>query len=129
MVNLMLARVALKRKNCKDAVEFYQRAVYGYWPQARMADRHEARWELVALLEKEKRRNELIGELMQLYANAPDDAAEKSKIGFLLLRYDATSDAVTVFRDLARDFPKYVEAHHGLGQAYLRLRRLRRCAS
>lgn len=118
-INLMLARVAEKRKRSKDVVDYYQRAVYGFWPQDRMGDRRRARWELVGLLEKEGRRNELIGELLQLYANAPDDPAEKAKIGFLLLKYDATSDAVNVFRDLARDSPKYVEAHHGLGQAYL----------
>ena len=118
-INLMLARVAERRKRSKDVVDYYQRAVYGFWPPDRVGDRHRARWELVGLLEKEGRRNELIGELLQLYANAPEDPTEKAKIGFLLLKYDATSDAVNVFRDLARDSPKYVEAHHGLGQAYL----------
>jgi Flp pilus assembly protein TadD len=119
LINLMLARVAEKRKRSKDVVEFYQRAVYGYWPQDKMAARHRARWELVGLLEKEGRSTELIGELLQLYANAGDDPNEKARIGFLLLKYGATSDAVNVFRELARNSPKYVEAHHGLGQSYL----------
>lgn len=120
LVNLMLARVALKENKQKDAVDFYQRAVYGYWPHERIPERHQARWELVALLEKEGRRNELIGELLQLYANAPpNDEKEKARIGFLLLNYGAVSDALNVFRELARDAPRYVESHHGLGQAYL----------
>ena len=32
VINLLLARVALRRKHLKLAVEFYQRAVYEYWP-------------------------------------------------------------------------------------------------
>jgi tetratricopeptide (TPR) repeat protein len=118
VINLMLARVAAKRKETNQAIDYYQRAVYGYWPQSNISARRAARWELVSLLQKQDRRNELVGELMQLYANAPDEPNEKSKIGFMLLQYGATSNAVEVFRDLARDHPKYVEAHHGLGEAY-----------
>ena len=118
VINLLLARVAAKRSQTRQAIDYYQRAVYGYWPQSNASGRHAARWELVDLLQKQDRRNELVGELMQLYANAPDDPKEKSKIGFMLLQYGATSNAVEVFRDLARDDPKYVEAHHGLGEAY-----------
>jgi tetratricopeptide (TPR) repeat protein len=119
VVNLMLARVAERRKKPTQAIEYFQRAVYGYWPRGKFAARHAARWELVWLLEKQNRRNEVVGELMQLYANAAGDPKEKSDIGFLLLKYGATSDAINVFRDLVRDSPKYVEAYYGLGQAYL----------
>lgn len=118
LVNLMLARVAVQRKKTDQAIDYYQRAVYGYWPQSNASSRRNARWELVDLLQKQNRRNELVGELMQLYANAPNDAPEKSKIGFMLLQYGATSNAIEVFTDLVRDDPKYVEAHHGLGEAY-----------
>jgi tetratricopeptide (TPR) repeat protein len=114
----MLARVAERRGKVEPAIQFYQRAVYGYWPQNKLAARHAARWDLVGLLEKQNRRNELVGELLQLEANAPDDPKEKSKIGFLLLQYGATSDATNLFRDLAKEHPRYVEAHHGLGQSY-----------
>lgn len=118
VINLMLARVAAKQNNPNQAVDYYQRAVYGYWPQSNLSGRRAARWELVDLLQTQNRRSELVGELMQLYANAPDDPKEKSKIGFMLLQYGATSNAIEVFRDLARENPKYVEAHHGLGKAY-----------
>jgi tetratricopeptide (TPR) repeat protein len=118
VVNLMLARVAEQRGQVKQAIDYYQRAVYGFWPRDKMATRHAARWDLVGLLEKQNRRTELVGELLQLYANAPNDVEEKSKIGFLLLQYGATSDATGVFKDLARAYPRYAEAHHGLGQSY-----------
>jgi tetratricopeptide (TPR) repeat protein len=93
--------------------------VYGYWPRDKLQQRHAARWELVSLLQQQNRPNAVIGELLQLYANAPDDPEERSKIGFLLLRYGATSDALNLFRELVRDHPRYVEGFHGLGQAQL----------
>lgn len=118
LVNLMLARVAEQRGKVKQAIDYYQRSVYGYWPRDKMTTRHAARWDLVGLLEKQNRRTELVGELLQLYANSPNDLKEKSKIGFLLLQYGATSDASGLFKDLAREHPRYAEAHHGLGQSY-----------
>jgi tetratricopeptide (TPR) repeat protein len=118
VVNLMLARVAERRGRVQQAIQFYQRAVYGYWPPNKLATRHAARWDLVGLLERQNRRNELVGELLQLEATSSGDAKERSKIGFLLLQYDATSDATNLFRDLVKDHPRFVEAHHGLGQSY-----------
>lgn len=119
LVNLMMARIAERRNKTSQAIDYFERAVYGYWPRDKLPQRHAARWELVGLLEKQNHPNAVIGELLQLYANAPDDQAEKSKIGFMLLRYGATSDAVNVFRELVRDHANYVEGHHGLGEAYL----------
>jgi tetratricopeptide (TPR) repeat protein len=118
LVNVMLARVATKRKKPAQAIEYFQRAVYGYWPRERIAARYAARWELVSLLEQQNRRTELTGELLQLYANTTGGQKEKSKIGFLLLQYGAVSDAMNVFRELARESPRYAEAFYGMGQAY-----------
>jgi tetratricopeptide (TPR) repeat protein len=119
LINLMMARIDERRHKTALAIDDFQRAVYGYWPRDKLQQRHAARWELVNLLEQQNRPNEVIGELLQLYANAPDDPEEKSKIGFLLLRYGATSDALNMFRELVRDHPRYVEGYHGLGQAEL----------
>lgn len=119
LINLMMARIDERRHKTSQAIDNFQRAVYGYWPRDKLQQRHAARWELVGLLEQQNRPNEVIGELLQLYANAPDDPEERSKIGFLLLHYGATSDAVNLFRELVRDHPRYVEGYHGLGQSQL----------
>jgi tetratricopeptide (TPR) repeat protein len=119
LINLMMARIDERRHKTSQAIDDFQRAVYGYWPRDKVQQRHAARWELVGLLEKQNRPNEVIGELLQLYANAPDDPEERSKIGFLLLRYGATSDALNLFRELVRDHPSYFQGRHGLGQADL----------
>jgi tetratricopeptide (TPR) repeat protein len=118
-INLLLARVAQRRGKVTEAIDYFERAVYGYWPHDKIPVRHAARWELVSLLQTEKRRTETVGELLQLYANSPNDPKERSKIGFMLLQYGATSDAINVFRDLVRDFPRYADSYHGLGKAYL----------
>jgi tetratricopeptide (TPR) repeat protein len=119
LLNVMLARVAEKRHKPAQAIEYFQRAVYGYWPPDKLAARHAARWGLVSLLEAQNRRNEVIGELLQLYANVGSDPKEKSKIGFLLLKYGAVSDAMNVFRDLTRSSPRFAEAFAGLAQAHV----------
>lgn len=118
VVNVMLARVAVKRKRPAQAIEYFQRAVYGYWPRERLPARYAARWELVSLLERQNRRTELTGELLQLYANTTGGPKEKSKIGFLLLKYGAVSDAMNVFREVTRQSPRAAEAFYGMGQAY-----------
>jgi tetratricopeptide (TPR) repeat protein len=115
-INLMLARVDLRQQKLQQALQYYERAVYEYWPAAQLPQRRQARWELVALLGRLGDRNSEIAELMQLYASAPADPSEKAKIGFRLLENGATSEASRVFRDLAHTSPRYADAFRGLGQ-------------
>ena len=119
VINLLLARVALRRKHLKLAVEFYQRAVYEYWPASEIPQRRQARWELVDLLSKTGQRSALTAELIQLYASAPPDPKERAKIGFLLLNNGATSEAAQIFRDLTHQAPQDADAHLGLGKVDL----------
>lgn len=117
-LNVMLAEVAARRHRTQQAIDYYHRAVYEYWPTNQAADRRSARWELIGLLGQVGRRNEAVGELMQLYANAPADPKIRAKVGFLLLGYGAASEASQVFRDLARDMPQDPQAHKGLAEVY-----------
>jgi tetratricopeptide (TPR) repeat protein len=118
-INLALARVAVKRANVTGAIDYYQRAVYEYWPASEMPERRKARWELVNLLEETGRDAEVVGELIQLYASAPNDPQERARIGFALLKYGAVSEAAEIFGALERKFPQQEYAHRGLGQADL----------
>ena len=118
-INLMLARVAAKRGNRDDAIESYQRAVYEFWPANELAERRQARWELIGLLSKTDRRSELIGELLQLYGNLPSgDNAQKLRVGDALLNYGASSEAGPVFRDLLKSTPQDPAVHRGLAEVY-----------
>lgn len=118
ILNLMLARIALARRHSNQAIAYYERAVYEYWPTSQLPERRTARWELIDLLSGAGRRNEAVAELMQLYANTSNTNAEKSAVGFRLLNYAATSEALQVFRDILRVQPDNPEAHRGLAEAY-----------
>ncbi|MDQ2710835.1 MAG: tetratricopeptide repeat protein [Acidobacteriota bacterium] len=119
VINLLLGRIAVQRRKLKQAVDFYQRAVYEYWPEADLPQRRQARWELANLLSQTGDRNGFIGELMQLYTNLPPtETAQKLKVGSLLLTNGATSEASRIFQDLAKQQPLNPQARRGLGEAY-----------
>lgn len=115
--NLMRGRIATQRHQMAKAIDFYERAVYEYWPPSRAEDRRSARWELIRLLDQTGRREQGIGELMTMYANSPTDVDLRLRIGFDLLKRSATSEGLQVFRDLDRLAPKRPQVHFGLGQA------------
>jgi tetratricopeptide (TPR) repeat protein len=118
-INLALARVALKRKKTNEAIESYQRAVYEYWPPEAIPERRAARWELVGLLHSTGRRDAEVAELLQLYSSSPPNLAERSKIGFLLLKAGAMSEAAQIFRNIEQNFPQNSFGHRGLGEVDL----------
>ncbi len=118
-INLLLARLAVQQHKPKQAVEYYQRGVYEYWPQSQLAQRRQARWELANLLSKTGDRGGFIAELMQLYANLPAGALEeKLRVGFLLLSNGATSEASRIFQDLLRQYPQNAAVRRGEGEVY-----------
>jgi tetratricopeptide (TPR) repeat protein len=118
-LNRMQAYLAERQKRFPAAIDYYQRAVYEYWPPHKLQERARARWELISLLEKAGRREEAIGELMTLYANTTIGPGGKLDIGFALLRDGATSEATQVFREASKNAPKDAQPHRGLGEAYL----------
>lgn len=117
VINLLLARVAVAQHDTKQAIDYYQRAVYEYWPVSEAPARRQARWELARLLDQTGNRSQYIAELMQLYSSAsPSDAKEIVEIGSLLLHTGAISEASQVFHDLAKDSPRNADARRGLGE-------------
>lgn len=116
-INLLLGRLAVQQHKLQQAVDYYQRGVYEYWPESELPMRRQARWELASLLNQTGDRSGFIAELMQLYTNLPVDATvEKLKIGYLLQSSGATSEAQRIFQDLAKLAPDSSEVHRGLGE-------------
>lgn len=116
LIYVDLARIAAAEHHVPEAIRAYQRAVYEYWPEDLIPKRRAARWELVNLLAAHGRRNEAVGELIQLYASAPVDPTERERIGSRLLSYGATSEAKRVFTDVLKASPQEGAAHRGLAQ-------------
>lgn len=117
LIYLDVAQIELARHQVNRAIQDYQHAVYQYWPADLVPLRRQARWKLVSLLAQNGRRNETVGELLQLYASAPPDPAEKERIGFALLQNGASSEANRIFSDLTRQYPRDASAQIGLARA------------
>lgn len=113
-VNYLLAQIADKRGKTNQAIEFYQRAVYEYWPPDQIPERRRARWDLVNLLEKTGRTNEAIAELIQLNISA-NNPKERTEIAFALLKYGASSEAAQIFKQLLVSQPGDAAPRRGLG--------------
>jgi tetratricopeptide (TPR) repeat protein len=103
-INLLLARVAQKQHHFTRAMESYQRAVYEYWPADELNERRQARWALIELLQRTgKQRDQLVGELLQLYGNLPPHSDQRMRVGTVLMEAGADAEAAHVFRDILRD--------------------------
>jgi len=116
-INLLLGRLAVRQRKLQQALEFYQRGVYEYWPESQLWRRRDARWELANLLSESGDRGGFIGELMQLYTNLPaGHIPDRLRVGFLLLNNGATSEASRIFQDLSKIAPQNAQVQRGMGQ-------------
>ena len=103
----------------KQAIDYYQRGVYEYWPEAELPQRRQARWELANLLNETGDRSGFVGELMQLYTNLPaGSTTDKLRVGSLLLANGASSEASRIFQDLTRQAPLNAAVRRGMGEVY-----------
>ncbi len=117
IVNLMLARIEAREGRRDEAVADYHRAIYGYWPEDPQGRRLQARFELTALYARYGEHKQALAQVLELAAEAPEDAAVKSRIGRLLLEHGSPDQASEVFREAARLDPKSAEPWVGLGRA------------
>ncbi len=119
IVNLGLARIAASEKRTDQAVTYYQRAIYGTWPEAQPQMRIEARLELADFLAKTGAKKRAVSELLSLVESAPEaDTGLRKRIGRLLLAYGSPQDAADVYADVLRRDRRDPEACLGLGNAY-----------
>jgi tetratricopeptide (TPR) repeat protein len=85
-------------------LESYQRAVYEYWPPSELSARRAARWQLISLLKQTgQSRDQLVGELLQLYGNLPPHSDQRMRVGSMLLEEGADAEAAHVFHDILSD--------------------------
>lgn len=115
--NLLLARIAAKEGRIDAAVNYYQRAIYGYWPGDAQKNRLAARWELIGLLESAHIQKQATGQLLELSEQVPGDAPVLLKVGKQLLANGAPSQAAEIFREVLKIQTGNSEAQAGLGEA------------
>jgi thioredoxin-like negative regulator of GroEL len=117
--NLSAARLMLERDKSGEAVSYYHRAIYGEWPENARAHRVAVRMELVHLLVKAGRNQELLAELLPLQEEARKDMAIQKELGRLFLVAGSPSRAAASYQALIDRNPRDANAHAGLGETQL----------
>lgn len=119
--NLLLAHIAEKEGKTDAAINYYQRAIYGFWPRDAQANRIAARWELIGLLESAHMEKQVTAQLLELSEQAPSDISLLLDVAKRLLAHNASSQAADIFREVLRIQPKNGAAQAGFAEAELAL--------
>jgi len=131
--NLLRARIALRRQAYDDAETFYQRAIYGRWPDtggavsaAAPSQRVAARFELLDLLSRTGARIQARAELLRLQAELPPDApALQHELARRFIALGDPAQAAEVLQRLMKQYPSDAAAAKRLTDAWLALGRFR----
>ena len=99
-VNLSLARLAAQQGEVQEAVRYYQSALYGRWPNDRLDQRRQVRFELVRFLLAHQQQYLATSELYILENRTPDSVAAHIELARLF------ADA----NDLRHAFEEYAAA-------------------
>ena len=121
-INLMLARLEVRDRRQLDAVTYYQRAIYGLWPDHPSENRTTTRFELVALLEREHQEKQVLAELLDLADETPEsDYVSRQRVASLLLAHGSPQHASELFRSILEAHPDDAEAEKGLADSLFAL--------
>ena len=101
MINLQLARLAVKTGNDNAAVGYYQAAIDGVWNGDGYLRRRQTRLEVAQLLITLGRFDEARSELLIAASNAPTDYPLQLQVGGLLERAQDFADARDLYRKAA----------------------------
>jgi tetratricopeptide (TPR) repeat protein len=125
MLNLELARLAVMWGDTRQAVRYYDAAIYGVWPDDPMAQRFRVRFELSEYLLRRNTPQDVKDAQAQLIALAaelpPQDAAGQTRLGKLFMQAGLYARALAAFRNALTDQPNLIPALKGAGEAAFRI--------
>ena len=101
-LNLQLARLAVRRGNSQQAIEYYQTALNGFWNGQGTELRLQIRLELAQYLISLARPTEAQGQLLAAEGNSLDNPAALFTIANLLRQADDPVDALNTFQRVER---------------------------
>jgi Flp pilus assembly protein TadD len=124
VINLQLARLAARQGNESQAIEDFQRAIYGNWEGDGYVRRREVRFELINYLIANHRLDQARSELLVASGNAPaDDISVQLEIARNMELAQDPSDAFHVYRTILHHHPSLREALDGAGRTAFQLGR------
>jgi Flp pilus assembly protein TadD len=124
VINLQLARLAARQGNESQAIDDFQRAIYGNWEGDGYVRRREVRFELINYLIAHHLLNQARSELLVASGNAPaDDISVQLEIARSMELAQDPSDAFHVYRTILHHHPSLREALEGAGRTAFQLGR------
>ena len=125
VVNLALARLAVRRDSIPDALRYYHNAIYGAWTSDPDANRRRARFELIHFLMQQKAFAQAESELINISQSLPPDPALHLQVASL---YSAIADydrAISAYDQVLKLDPHNAAALAGAGNAAFQMGRYR----
>src|SRR6202451_1008036 len=124
LINLQLARLAARQGNQDQAIEDYQRAIYGNWEGDGYVRRREVRFELINYLISHNLLDRAHSELLVAAGNAPeDDISVQLEIARKMEQAQDPSDALHIYKTVLHRHPTLQEALDGAGRTAFELGR------
>jgi tetratricopeptide (TPR) repeat protein len=122
LINLQLARIAARQGNQSQAIEDYQRAIYGSWEGDGYVRRRSVRLELINYLISQKRLDQARNELLVASGNAPDDDITlQLDIARTMEQAQDPSNALNLYKKILRHHASLREALEGAGRTAFQL--------
>ncbi len=122
IVNLLLARLAVKKQQVNEAVSYYRTAIHGRWDDRPDDGRIDIRLEFSDFLESVGRGDLLTAELMDLAKIVPDDLDIRTRLAEQHLEDGLYEQASSMFRSVIDAEPQNRDALVGRGDAEFQLR-------
>lgn len=117
-INQMLARLATRAGRYDDAIDDYNRAIYGYWPENPDENRIATRLELIQVLDQEGRQKQVLAELLALAGEVPEnDLDMRRKVAAMLLAHHSPQHAAEMYRAILSTHSHDAASQQGLGEA------------
>lgn len=124
LINLQLARLAARQGDESQAIDDYQRAIYGNWEGDGYVRRREVRFELIKYLIERQHLDQARSELLVASGNAPeDDISVQLEIARTMELAQDPGDALHLYKTILRRHPSLREAQEGAGRAAFQIGR------
>jgi tetratricopeptide (TPR) repeat protein len=124
LINLQLARLAARQDNVNQAIDDYQKAIYGNWEGDGYVRRRDVRFELINFLIDHQLVERARSELLVASGNAPkDDISVQLDIARMMERAQSPSDALHLYKTILHRHPSLREALDGAGRTAFELGR------